>query len=677
MLRISIILQILFFSISYPQSEWTKFNGPYGGHIASIKQDNLANDWITSRSGLYKYSSLNEELHKVANGVCNDLGYDSFGNIYLVANKNLYKSTDQGNSWSTVYNGNQNGILKILVAKNDYIFLGKWEQDGMLRSTDFGNTWEYINNGLLYRTINSIVEDSAHNLYVAAWNTTIYEGKAIYKSTNNGATWVCVKQTSQYIYCLFADNLGNIYAGLTNGIIKSTDQGVTWNLFGLQDLRVTTIEIDESNNIYAGSLNQSDKDPKVFKHADNSLWTQIFPEIGTSYLNYSISSLKKISQNAMLIGTTGDGVYYYNLLNNSSFPLGCDVEVRNLFSGNNLELLAGPQNGTFKYDKSSTRWIELTSLTGEIFENSLSNLFINYDFKSYKSSDNGTNWLKINDNEIRIIDPFDNMFVLANSIVYMSTDYGLTWESRGVIPIYNDITFYSIDSTILLNTNTYDLWRTKDKCLTWQSYTFTNAPPYKFCTTSASEIIGFAGGDMYKSSDKGVTWQYIQNLGMIWPYCLTVDKNDNIYIGTENGVIKLSADTYISSIEGLHDCIIHSMTINDNNLIAGTDKGVFYKAVPITDSGNQYQLINFELYQNYPNPFNTTTKIKFSIPKLEMIQIKVFDFLGKEIKTILKEYKQAGINVVDFDASNLPSGVYFYRLIGGSYSETKKMILLK
>ncbi|MBU2505189.1 MAG: T9SS type A sorting domain-containing protein, partial [Bacteroidetes bacterium] len=71
------------------------------------------------------------------------------------------------------------------------------------------------------------------------------------------------------------------------------------------------------------------------------------------------------------------------------------------------------------------------------------------------------------------------------------------------------------------------------------------------------------------------------------------------------------------------------------------------------------------------------TKIKFSIPKSEVVLIKGYDIRGKEIKTLLSEYKQAGIYEVEFDGSNLPSGVYFYRMISGSYSETKKMILLR
>ncbi len=87
--------------------------------------------------------------------------------------------------------------------------------------------------------------------------------------------------------------------------------------------------------------------------------------------------------------------------------------------------------------------------------------------------------------------------------------------------------------------------------------------------------------------------------------------------------------------------------------------------------------IDFKLEQNYPNPFNPTTKIQFSIPIEELIHLKIHDLLGNEIATLLNEYKSPGNYDVEFNASNLPSGIYFYKLTHGKNSETKKMMLLK
>jgi len=85
----------------------------------------------------------------------------------------------------------------------------------------------------------------------------------------------------------------------------------------------------------------------------------------------------------------------------------------------------------------------------------------------------------------------------------------------------------------------------------------------------------------------------------------------------------------------------------------------------------------FSLKQNYPNPFNPTTKISFSIPSAEFISIKVYNVLGNEIATLVDEEKSAGQYEIIFDASKHTSGVYFYKLLAGNFSETKKMVLLK
>jgi hypothetical protein len=87
--------------------------------------------------------------------------------------------------------------------------------------------------------------------------------------------------------------------------------------------------------------------------------------------------------------------------------------------------------------------------------------------------------------------------------------------------------------------------------------------------------------------------------------------------------------------------------------------------------------VKFELSQNYPNPFNPTTNIRFAIPEAGLVSIKVYNVIGQEVATILNEYKNAGSYIVDFNAANLSSGVYFYKLSSTKYSDTKKMILLK
>jgi hypothetical protein len=85
----------------------------------------------------------------------------------------------------------------------------------------------------------------------------------------------------------------------------------------------------------------------------------------------------------------------------------------------------------------------------------------------------------------------------------------------------------------------------------------------------------------------------------------------------------------------------------------------------------------FKLNQNYPNPFNPSTVITYSIPGVEFVTLKVYDMLGNEIAVLVEGERDAGTHNVEFNSSGLSSGTYFYRIQAGSFSDTKKMILLK
>ncbi len=87
--------------------------------------------------------------------------------------------------------------------------------------------------------------------------------------------------------------------------------------------------------------------------------------------------------------------------------------------------------------------------------------------------------------------------------------------------------------------------------------------------------------------------------------------------------------------------------------------------------------LTYALYQNYPNPFNPVTTIKYSIPNSERVVLKVYNILGQEVATLIDEEQRAGVYEFRFDASNLASGVYFYRLQAGKFIDVKKMMLVK
>ncbi|MCU0414615.1 MAG: 5'-nucleotidase C-terminal domain-containing protein [Ignavibacteriaceae bacterium] len=124
-----------------------------------------------------------------------------------------------------------------------------------------------------------------------------------------------------------------------------------------------------------------------------------------------------------------------------------------------------------------------------------------------------------------------------------------------------------------------------------------------------------------------------------------------------------------SEFQVLSEYIISQLTItpiNRGNIVAGV-KGI--------DEGELPE--QFRLEQNYPNPFNPSTKISYQLTVSSDVVLKVYDVLGNEVATLVDEYKPAGIYEIEFNASALTSGVYFYQLNAGDFVQTKKMILLK
>jgi len=113
-------------------------------------------------------------------------------------------------------------------------------------------------------------------------------------------------------------------------------------------------------------------------------------------------------------------------------------------------------------------------------------------------------------------------------------------------------------------------------------------------------------------------------------------------------------------------------------LIGFTNKGILIGDSILTDMSDPNSLnYSFDLNQNFPNPFNPSTVISYQLPVTSNVTLKVYDILGREVAKLVNEEKPAGTYEVQFNASGLTSGIYFYQLSTGNYTETKKMILLK
>jgi uncharacterized delta-60 repeat protein len=184
-------------------------------------------------------------------------------------------------------------------------------------------------------------------------------------------------------------------------------------------------------------------------------------------------------------------------------------------------------------------------------------------------------------------------------------------------------------------------------------------------------------------------------------YSLDLDAAGNVYVtgasfetaaGTDIVTVKYSSTGSLqwamknngSVNTGFNEAGYSVAVDNINNVfVAGkndADDGIIIKyvqaSIGIQPNGNDIPL-QFELEQNYPNPFNPVTNIEFSLPGLSFVNLTVFDILGREVSVLVNRHLNAGKYKYDFDASKLPSGIYFYRLRSGNFSEVRKMNLIK
>jgi hypothetical protein len=226
---------------------------------------------------------------------------------------------------------------------------------------------------------------------------------------------------------------------------------------------------------------------------------------------------------------------------------------------------------------------------------------------------------------------------------------------------------------IFLSSNNGISWTAVDSGLT-------NLYVQSLAVSGANLFAGTVGGGVFLSTNNGTSWT---SVGLTDSYVFSLAVSGaNLFAGTYGGGVFLSTNNGSSWIAvGFTDSYIYSLAVSGINLFAGTNGGVWLR--PLSEMTTSVETLSpdlpgsFLLRQNYPNPFNPSTTINFKIPVSVYVSLKVFDMLGREVATLVSEKMVSGKYARRWNAENIPSGVYFYRLQAGSYVETKKLILLK
>lgn len=195
-----------------------------------------------------------------------------------------------------------------------------------------------------------------------------------------------------------------------------------------------------------------------------------------------------------------------------------------------------------------------------------------------------------------------------------------------------------------------------------------------------------------RTTDGGVTWTSVNVGASFTGYCTCkwIDGTNTCYISANagaSGVVKKSTDgglTWTTMTTSGLTGITSMEFVRSGTTVYGyavTANGAVLKVTDVVTEVNTVNSIipsEYNLEQNYPNPFNPATTINFSIPKSSNVSLKVYNSLGKEVATLVNEFKAAGNYSADFTAGNeLTSGIYFYSLIADGFTATKKLMLVK
>ncbi len=692
---------------------WTHLNGPMGGTVADIiinsNQDIFAGVYgsIWGYYGIYKSTDNGDSWVKVITPFPQDfpvyalfltkdehiwVGTDHYG---------LYRSTDNGITWEKKDNGYITNECWAFGESNDRVlFAGDGQYNRVFRSTNNGDNWELST----YLRPYSFATDS---------NNKVYMGTAtgLYSTTNNGLTWL---QNSFFqniaVSSVLIDDRNNLYCGTGyygngNGVFMSTDGGISWAQLGLPAKVVLSLAFDSQKNLYAGTLSDG-----VFKTTDmGQSWTQSQEGI----YRQQILRIKINENDDIFVCGEGDGGWAYTdggvfISTNGGVDFmqtGLPISnVKNIvFSGDSL-IIASTPSGVQKYNRISKMWKNIGLHKVEAVSITQSNTLYaaTRDDGLFKSTNFGLDWSMLDVAGDTILPTF-NVLAINDDSIFISSAYwmnarrtidgGNSWE---ILPIKNGETlrglFYRNDTlwlTGVLNSGIANLYRSLDFGVTYDSLisgASSNQTHSPFVVTNSGYIFfvnkdeSFSNPGIFRSKNYGLNWEQVLSGTINWT--VYADDNGLVLTGSESGRIFVSqnfGDSWTIINQPAGTLVTDIKKDNQGKIFFGTLSGGLFEVDVITSievpSFTRPQ--SYFLFQNYPNPFNPSTKISWQSPVESLQTLKVIDVLGREVAVLVDEYKPAGKYELEFDASALPSGVYFYSLQAGEFRDSKKMILLR
>jgi photosystem II stability/assembly factor-like uncharacterized protein len=586
---------------------------------------------------------------------------------------------------------------------------------GVYRTTDGGASWDKTTAGLPVTFAGkahlAIYQKSPNIVFVSIGNGF---------SSSNGASWLCKSEDS----------------GATWTILSTQDYSM-WQGWFSHDVGVNPIDSSQVIAVGIGAWKSTTGGSNLVLKSTGSL-TLGRPPIGApdgppNYIHADIHDVVYHPENPNTVYYATDGGIFRSLDGGETFQSingGYQtVQFYNGFSSSHQDSLLAmgglQDNSTIIYD-GQLAWIRVIGGDGSWTAIDQSNENVMYaswqNLNLLKSANKGNSWFDIpvpSSFPTSFIAPYvlaaDNPQVLyaGRAIIYKSINGGESWVATNngnsldgnpaiamaVSQQNSDIVYVA---TAPFNTRG-GIFRTLDGGNNWSNITgiLPDRFPADICvdaTDDATVYITFSGfGEphIFKSQNFGDTWENIQNgLPDVPTSAVIVDPtiSDHIYVGNDLGVF-VSADggsSWMDYNEGLPDAVmvfdLKISPLNQKIRVATHGNGAYQRELLKLSSGisdNGELITTFKLEQNYPNPFNSSTTINYNIYQATRIRLKIYDSLGREIKTLIdNEFKNAGVysstwQGIDADGKPVASGTYIYRLSMKDKVISRRMTLVR
>ena len=588
----------------------------------------------------------------------------------------LYKSTNSGLNWGQLISGRCDDV--IFTPSGDTAFI-TGSGTGYRISTNGGTTFNTNTSvTMLERNHIAICKSSPNVLYIAVYGSSNVN---VFKSTNSGVNYTQIVTNLTgggqawydfYMHCNPV-NPNLAYVGAID-VWRTTDGGT--NFFNITNSYGSGSVHPDQHNL---DFNPTNPDEIVCAN-DGGIWKST--NQGTTWANMnqglSITQFYRMTSDpnnpAHLIGGTQDnGSQRTTGTLNWAAAFGGDGG-EDCFHVKNTNYMLGESqnNGLMRSSDNGVTWYNATSgLSGSgtwvapimCHPDSVA-IFYTARAQVFKTTNMGSNWFAISSGTSGTIREMaiskskpDIMFATAGSVVFKSTNRGYT---------------YSQVSSGMPN----------------RTITSINVHPDS-ANVAIVTFSGFGAGKIYKTTNGGTTWFNMSgnlpdsptNDGMIYH----PGYSTSYYLaGMDIGVFMTSdwGATWIELASGFPNTVAMHLDYNlmANKIRIGTHGRSTYEIsgylTNITNFNNEVPK-KYVLSQNYPNPFNPNTRIKFSVVNKDFVSLEVFDILGKKVNTLVNKVLEAGSYEVNFDGSNLPSGIYIYKMTTNNFSESKKMMFTK